>query len=336
MAGKDRGPSADLKERVLREGDSFAFYQAVRLLRLFATREKRFARDHDPVRECVRIKPNLSLGHPSTEIESIRRMDEEGPLFGITANFLGIYGESSPLPAFYTEDLIDEGSEGRTAAREFLDLVNYPIYLIFFKIWEKYRIYLRVTDEKDPKYLDILYSLMGMPTKSVRSEIKGAFHLLKYMGLLSQFPKSALGLRTLLADALDEPDLTIEPCIERKVSIPEDQRCRLGSSANQLGEECYIGSEIKDRSGKFRVKISPVKAGNFRQLLPDTPKYKRMALLANVYLNEPMEMDLEMVLSPGEVQTTGLGGMNWARLGVDTWMFSQTYNEPVRAVFELR
>lgn len=335
MAGENRGSPVNLKEKLLAEGETFSFFQAMRLLHLFIGRDEAITDEHDPLREFVRIRPNISLAHPGTELDGIEQLPQDAPKFLMTANFLGLYGEFSPLPAFYSEDLIHESPEKDSVTRDFFDILNYPIYLLFYKIWTKYRPFLKIVDEKDPKYLEILFSLMGLGVENIKDDVEESFKLLRYIGLFTQFPKSALGLKRLLSDALDQPRLQIIPCTKRKVKIPLDQRCFLGVSGNVLGKESYLGETIEDRTRKYRIKIGPVNEKHFRKLLPGTPDYKKIISLSKFYLLDPFESDLEIVIDKGQVQTARLGDGRWSQLGMDTWSFSGKYREPVNLVFEL-
>ncbi|HUT55687.1 MAG TPA: type VI secretion system baseplate subunit TssG [bacterium] len=335
MAGEDRRPPPDLKAELLGDGKSFAFFQAIRLLRYYISRDKGLGKDKDPIRSEVRIRPELSLAHPAVEVEEVRALDTEQPSYRMTANFLGLYGESTPLPTFYSEDLIYDSQEGESAVRDFYDIINYPVYLLFYRIWTKYRPFLKVIDEKDPQYLEILFSMMGLGVEKIREDVSSAAQLLKYIGLLSQFPKSALGLKTLLTDVIEEPSIRIEPCVKRTVAIPEDQRCRLGKVGNVLGLECFVGQVMEDRMGKFRVIIGPLSAPRFRLLMPGTFKFRRILFFAAIYLIDSFDMDLELILSEGEVRTARLGDEFWSQLGKDTWLFSGDYGRQVRAGFEL-
>jgi type VI secretion system protein ImpH len=215
-------------------------------------------------------------------------------------------------------------------------MLNYELYFLFYQAWARHRPALKVIDEKDPKYLEILYSLLGLGVDSITDEIQAPQQLLRYIGLLTQYPKSGAGLRALLADALDEPRLEIIPCIHRQVKIPDDQRCFLGISGNALGRESYLGRLIADRTRKYRVKIGPVDGNRYRQLLPGTFKYRRIISLARLYLIDPYESDLELVLEPNEAKSARLGDARWSRLGYDTWLFSGEDSESVSAVFELQ
>lgn len=336
MAGEDRRPPPDLKRELLDEGGNFSFFQAIRLLRFIIGRETEKGAKREPLANAVRIRPKLSLAHPSREIDRIDIESEDPPRYELTANFLGLYGESSPLPAFYTEDLMDESPEGESAIRRFFDIINFPIYQLFYQCWTKYRPFLKVVDEEDENYLEMMYSLMGMSAPNIRDNIFYPMQLLKYVGLLSLSPKSALGLKRLLADALDEPRVEIIPCIRRMVQIPEEQRCYLGQRGNRLGEECYLGEVMGDRTRKFRIRIGPVKARNFRYLLPGTAKYRKIIFMSDIYLTDPYERDLAVAIEPGEVETARLGDLYWSQLGIDTWLFSGEYDRQVEAVFELK
>ena len=335
MEGKDGRPAFDLKKELLGNGKEFAFFQAIRLLRFLIVRETGGTTEESPVREHVRIRPNLSLAHPGTELSGIEKQKDAPPLYLVTANFLGLYGESSPLPAFYTEDLIDEREDKEGVSRDFVDIFNYPLYYLFYEIWSKHRLPIKVLEEKEQKYRDILFSLLGLGVKDIEKDVPESYSLLRYIGLLTQSPKSAKGLKTLLADALAQPDLDIVPAVKRKVRIPDDQRFLLGRSGNVLGEECYLGSRVEDRMGKYRIEIGPVKAGELRRYLPEKSGHEKIKFLSRLYLVEPRECDLKVILAEGELEQARLGEKDWCRLGQDTWIFSGRYDKPAQVVFQV-
>jgi type VI secretion system protein ImpH len=70
MASEDRTPAPAVVDPLLNNGREYAFFQALRLLRLRFPSEKAFA-------ENVRIRPRLGLGFPQRDIENIGR-DEAG------------------------------------------------------------------------------------------------------------------------------------------------------------------------------------------------------------------------------------------------------------------
>ncbi len=335
MDAKAGRPAFDLKKELQKNGRNFSFFQAVRLLRFLIVRQMPEEQKTHPVREHVRMRPHLSLGHPSTEIEDINKISDTPLQYMVTANFLGLYGESSPLPAFYTEDLINEPDERDQVTRDFLDIFNYPLYYLFYEIWSKYRIPVKLIDEKNIDYRHILFSLLGLGVNDIEKDLPDPYRLLRYIGLLTQSPKSAKGLRTLLADALDNQRIAIIPAIKRRVRIPEEQRFRLGVSGNVLAEECYLGSQIEDRMGKYRVRIGPEKADDLQSYLPGKKGYEKIKSLSRLYLVKPYECELQVVLEKGELQQARLGETKWARLGEDTWIFSGQYNQMADVVFQV-
>ena len=322
MAPQDRREILNIKDSLLKNGRRFSFIQAVRLLRYSLSMIHGQRVDEESLIKTLRVRPELSLNFPETDITSISESGEDDSHFLITATFLGLYGVSSPLPTFYTEDLMEEASQDMTVTRDFLDIINAPFYPLFFRCWSKYRQAIKVVEEEDLAYLERLYCLLGLGAEKLRQGIPYVHRLLRYIGLFTQFPRSALGLKTLLSDALYESSVDIIQCVPRMAGIPKDQWCFLGLSGASLGVDSYLGQEMADRMGAFRIVIGPVGGDTFRSLLPDTKRFSLIAELVDLYLDQPLEWDLELILSGGEVRTVCLGGPRWAHLGWDTWVFS--------------
>ncbi|VBB46657.1 Type VI secretion protein, VC_A0111 family [uncultured Desulfatiglans sp.] len=325
MAGQGGRPFSDLKDALIEEGQRFAFYQVIRLLR---TLQRPGPEGRKPPADdvgAVRIRPKLDLAFPPADVDRVEelRPDEQGrPVYRVTANFLGLYGVSSPLPVFYTEDLLDEADAEESVTRDFVDAVNQPLFMLLFRAWMKNRLFLQVNEERSSDDLERLFALLGLGEPVLRDAMPGASGLLRYLGLLTQFPRSALGLACLLGDALHGIPMDIIPCILRTAPIPPDQRLSLGSAGNALGKTSYLGETVQDRMGRFRIRAGPLDAASFLALLPGGRDFARLRSLMAFYVTEPLEYDLELVLGAGEARPVCLGGLAWARLGLDTWTFS--------------
>ncbi len=324
MAGQSRRASSALKKQLLQEGHAFSFYQVIRLLRYFDGSSARTAEEPSAETDGVRTRSKLSLAFPPADVDCIEECEtDKGPRFLVTATLPGLYGASSPLPTFYTEDLMDEAAEDETVTREFIDMLNYRFFSLLFRCWTKYRIFLRVVEERNQADIQRLFALIGFGEKILRRGVPDAYSLLRYLGLFTQSCRSAWGLKTLLQDALGGAPAEVVPCILRKVSIPEDQRTFLGVSSASLGVDSFIGGEIEDRMGKFRIRIGPMKKEDFRLLLPGGQRYEKMTFLTKFYVTDPLEYDVELILAEKEAQCVCLGRPEWARLGLDTWIFSE-------------
>jgi type VI secretion system protein ImpH len=330
MAGQDGGSSVNLKLDLLKEGHTFSFFQVMRLLRFFGGRLPRSKDAPSVDNEHTRIRPELSFAFPPADVSGIKQSESDPPDYLVTATFLGLYGTSSPLPAFYTEDLMDEAREDESVTRDFMDIIGHRLYVLLFRCWTKYRQFVQVAEERNHDDLQRLFSLIGLGEREFRRDIPDVYGLIRYIGLLTQFPRSALGLKTMLQDALADVPVNVEPCILRKAKIPPDQRLCLGESGCTLATDSFIGEQIDDRMGKFRLVMGPLKSQAFQQLLPGTPDCEKAAFLTRFYLTDPLEYDMELILAEKEAQCTCLGASEWSRLGWDTWCFSGSHLGEVR------
>ena len=111
MAGEVGRSSLNLKLELLKKGHAFSFFQVMRLLRLLVSDWERTEEKRVKEGEKIRIRPELSLTFPASDVAKIEEFTDDGPSFLVTATMLGLYGTSSPLPTFYTEDLMNEEAE---------------------------------------------------------------------------------------------------------------------------------------------------------------------------------------------------------------------------------
>ena len=325
-----------IKEDLLQKTPAYAFFQAVRLLRYFAGREGmqdelRFLND------TLRVRPALSLAFPGTDMTDMQELctEDECIRYRITATFLGLYGSSSPLPTFYTEELLDDASDDVSVVRDFIDIVNTPLYPLLIRAWTKYRLLIKLVEEHDQDYLERLFCLCGLGLPELRNRIMRPIRLLRYIGLFSQWPRSALGLQTLLSDSLGGVPVDVEPCTLQKVRIPDDQRFSLGQENNCLGEDAVVGELVEDRLGRITVRIGPMSAEDYHQCLPGSDRYEWIVQLIRLYLVQPLSCNLQLVMRPAEAQNAQLGGTTWSALGLDTWVFSTLQPERAEAPFQI-
>jgi type VI secretion system protein ImpH len=324
-----------MKSALLAEGQKFSFIQAMRLLRFYIRRESARSVDEKELNRKIRVRPELSLNFPGTDLARIDAKDSEADQYLVTATFFGLYGASSPLPSFYTEDLLQERNEDRSITRDFLDIFNAPLYSLLFQLWGKYQLAHQIAEEQDARALERLYCLLGLESTFFRRHLKDPYRLLRYVGLAVQLPRSAQGLCALLSDALGEAHIQVVSCVERMAPIPEDQRLWLGESGTTLGEDSVLGELAQDRMGKFRICIGPCNGDRLHDLLPDSESFGKIMELIRFYLDQPLDWDLEVILKPGEAAGIVLGRERWSRLGWNTWLIAEPHqDETLSVLFE--
>lgn len=319
MADTTGQPAAHLINDLLTSGHEFTFPQVMRLARMQLDTGGRDTLPGVPWQKRVRVRPELSLAFPPADVA---RVEREAMDLKVTTTFLGLYGSSSPLPSFYTEDLMDEASGDSSVSRDFLDILHQRLYQLYFQCWSKYRLFIRVAEEKNPLDRERLFCLIGLGEQELRDNQPDAWSLLRYAGLLTQFPRSAEGLRALLRDALGVTELEVQQCVVRRVPIPADQRLRMGASGMRLGTTTVLGTVVSDRMGKFRILIGPLRKQQFDQFLPAAPLHRKLVALVRLYLIDPLDFDLNLTLAAHEAGPIRLGDPLGPRLGWSTWCFS--------------
>lgn len=326
MAGELGRTTTDLENDLLENGPEYDYFQAVRMIGLLANHRSREEGDASDFR--LRIRPELSFNYPTSDIAEIRRLGEE-PGFSISTTFLGLYGVSSPLPAFFTEELLDDEWEDDEAARGFLDVIHQHLYPVLYKAWVKYKFSHNAVEHGDESYWDILYNLMGLGSEEIKAAVTQPEQLLRYTGLLTEQRRSAVGLQTILEDVLDPIGVELEPCVERTVTIPETQRLRLGERHCTLGQSAVLGMQVNDRTGKVIVRIGPLDLNQYVELIADEQKLELVRFIIRMYLTQPLDYEIALALSPGTVQGVCLGESMWSGLGTDSWLLAEGNTETV-------
>lgn len=326
MASDARQQAAALTGRLLAQGDRYSFFQAYRLLKLLSE-QAGYSAD-----ETIRVRPRLGLGFPQTDLQGIEARPSEG--FRVTANFLGLYGVDSPLPTFYTEDLLDEQADGHSVNREFLDILAQSIYPLFFQAWLKSRPALRVVEYGDERMLAILYAFVGLGTPRQHLDRPGVGSLLYCGALYSRQVRSAAGLQVIVQASLPEVEVAVEQLQTVWVPIAPDQRFVLGQQACRLGEDSHLGSQCRTLSG-LKLRIGSLSTERYRQLLPGGSEHERLRFLVDYYLVEAIPVQLELHLRPGQADPPRLGTGPWGRLGADIWLVQPQHEQSTHAGFDL-
>ena len=318
MAPSSGITDSPLLDDLLAHGHQFSFVQVLRLARRYLQQHGGVTPPEVPWQDRVRIRPELSLAFPAADVAKV---EGDAADLRITATFLGLYGSASPLPTFFTEELLEEQAGDGSVLRHFFDVVHQRLYHLYFECWSKYNLLHQVVEDNSAAARQRLFCLIGLGEKELAESVPEAFSLLRYAGLLSQFPRSPSGLQSLLRDSLKEPNIRILQNIRRRVPIPEDQRLRLGLSGCRLGVDAVLGSHMDDVMGKFRIAIGPLSWEDYNSLVPGTPRYLKLCRLVAFYLPDPLEYDLELILAAGQARPLRLGDPE-ARLGLNTWCFA--------------
>lgn len=287
---------------LLARGRQFGFFQAVRQLEAALVGHARIGHLGPVAEERLRLRPELSLAFPTGDIASVDRLpDQPGQPshYELVTKFLGIYGVSSPLPSYLTEELMGL-EETNQLQRRFLDIFNHRLLSLFYRAWQKYRC--TDADMAGPTgaYTRRLLLLLGLDR--MPAECDGRLvnlQLIRFAEVLTQHPRSAIGLQTCLRRFFPGIPISVEPCIAVWTPIPPDQRSRLGMQGVALGQDFWLGEDVCNRSTTFRVAIGPIDYRTFQSFLPGAAQRQELEALVAVFNQDGLDCEIAISVRIG-------------------------------------
>jgi type VI secretion system protein ImpH len=314
---------------LVEKGRSFDFFQAVRLLERLGPGGEPVGQDAFPHEEVVRFVPWLSLAFPSSSIREVEQPDEPERwenAFRMLVNFMGLYGPQGVLPRHYTELLLEREQVGDRGLRDFLDIFNHRFISLFFRANEKY-VYPSTcrADGGDP-ITEVVNSFLGeeKPGESSVDEALPRRHLLRYVGLFTQRPRSVKALEALATDYFGGVPVDVRQFVGRWVPLPQEDQGRLTDAGerNRLGRTLVMGARIWDRKGKFRLRIGPLEMNEYLDFLPDGRYFAPLAALVREFVGDHLAFEVQPVLRAGDVPELQLDSSREVpvRLGRTTWL----------------
>lgn len=340
MAPTDRRKTTSLIDLLFEEPYRFEFFQAVRILERLAEGQGSAPgrRSSNPSRvDAVRFEVHQYLGFTASSIHDLREGKGQAPPV-LSVNFFGLTGPKGVMPKLYTSYLRERALiHGDRASAAFLDLFNHRLISLLHRAWEKHRVATGLDGPSPGTFTRALRALTGLgsPTLQGRQALDDEVPV-AYAALFSRQGRTAEGLSAILADAFGLP-VEVEQFVGRWVAVDPSQQVRLGSvSGSELGAGFVLGTRIYDAQSKFRLRIGPLSAAEFRSLLPDRPRFRKLTELTRLYVGPEFEFDVELWLKPEAVPKAVAGGdpKASAQLGRFAWFASSDPSHIHGAVFD--
>lgn len=317
MSGITNGESGNsLIRELLQKPQRYEYYMAIKLLQGYWGRNVK-----------IRTFPNLTLAFNANDIDHITIYDLSDPVvsydgkthyyteitvddlfsrfdnddspqiqFCLYVNFLGLFGSSTPLPVYYTEELIGDYVDDNYSTTDFIAAINEPIYRIYDQAKNKYRIFQQLVEHHPINLIERLFAFVGGSIESIRNNFNDPFDLLPYLGIFSMFPRSKEGLATILRSELVNCDIVIDEFVSSIQDVPECQIMQLGITNSVLGEVCYLGNKIKCIDGTIRVNVQCKNENDFISLMPDGLMYKKISGIFKVYFIDRVNVIFHVVM----------------------------------------
>ncbi len=298
----------------------FSFYQAVCLIEAESGRSGIVGALGPVADEPVRFRAQFGLGFPASEIAGARLRlapaDGAGnPVLELDANFFGLYGAASPLPAELTERMIHQDETGTT--RDFLDIFNHWLIALLYRIWRRFRVDLERRAALDDLFSTIAKCSSGLAEDGVPDSIdKGA--LLASLRHLIGWTRSAHDLRSVLTQQFPEVSWTVEEFVPRIFVIPAESQWRMGGDG-MLGEDVVLGDQMMDVAGRIRLTVEAPDWESYTQFLPSGARFPMVSQIVRRLLREQLDVIIVPSLRREAVQAAQLTGRDFA-IGLNAWL----------------
>lgn len=318
MGNTGRNAAIDLEIAALQESlidlpsdvRNYNFYQLVELLQKLHGLNPE---SEEWERACQLVfSANPSLGFAPADVIDLEKREDERLV--LQTNFFGLAGAQSPLPGFILQQLVEEDRGG--FKRPFLDFFNNRLINLVYRIWRKYRYYVRFQPDAQDQLSSQLFALVGLGDADLRGETPINWcKMLAYSGMLAGRSRSPQVVSGIIAHCFDLPDVTIKQWVRRKVAIQPYQQLSLGKQNGELGVNTLLGDSVMDCNGKFTICINGLTQDRFADFLPSGKEYQPLCKLVEFILREQMAYDLELTMRETEVPEMSLNRGNNVALG---------------------
>ncbi|WP_144820731.1 type VI secretion system baseplate subunit TssG [Marinobacter piscensis] len=316
-----RSAAADVAglQPVLGNARRYSFFQLVDLIHRHHGDDLEGDRDSQACQERIRFSSSAGLGFPGSDVVSALSPEHEHGSYQMEVSFLGLHGSQSPLPGYYLEDLAWEAGQDLGVRRHFLDFFNHRLVTLFHRSWRKYRYYVRFRPGAADGFSDLVYALIGLGDSRLRDATPVNWSkMLAYSGLMAGRSRSPEVVSGIVAHCFDLDDVSIEQWVLRKVAIGEEQQTRLGRNNATLGNDTLVGSQVRDRSGKFILRIRNLSRQRFADFLPNGQDHQRLVKLVEFVTREQLAYDLELQMRSQDIRPMQLGAE--VRLGWNSFV----------------
>ncbi|MDH5378255.1 MAG: type VI secretion system baseplate subunit TssG [Gammaproteobacteria bacterium] len=328
MEADERPASAVVAEGLEKRAAAYNFFQAVQLILRTNPGRKQPGEKGPFSKEVVRFRANASLGFPRGDIERVEEQRHPGfPPFMMDVNFLGIYGPSSPLPSFYTEDLLGKSDE-ENPARHFLDLFHHRFISFYYRSWHKYRYSLHFQKRGRDAFSKNLLSLIGLHDDKVIAGLDlDRDRLVPLVGLMIAPARSKETLEKVISAYFGGISVEIQQFVAERVTIDRSQRNAIGLENCFLGKDVLLGKNVTTITDSIQVLVGPVGYADYMQFLPGKRAHRALRSLVTLLCKDAISYSFKMKIKTDAVPKLKISKNNDCGLGWNTWLGIPKVNE---------
>jgi type VI secretion system protein ImpH len=294
-------------------------FHALRVIEATYKDAPRLGESRRPREDKVRLAQEAELSFPPSSIRSFD-LGRNGKPDTLINRFFGLFGPHGPLPLHLTEFARDRARNHRDATfLAFGNMLTHRMMSLFYRAWS--------SGQPAPSFDRPGFDTVERKVAAIAGYLGDGLRdcdafpdLAKrhFSGLLSQGPKNAEGLISILA-AFFDTTVELEQFVGCWLELEPDDRWKLGGPSG-LGQRTSIGNQVWTRGAKFRIKIGPLSLTEYKRLLPGSPSQRRLNAIVLAYVGPALDFDVNLILKANEVPPAVMGES--AQLGQICWMGS--------------
>jgi type VI secretion system protein ImpH len=314
--------TAALRDRLEAEARRFEFLQAIRLLHRASPEREAVGGDADPHREVVRLKAEVSLVFPRSDVVSIEPPSEPGGPPELTVAFLGAATPSSygSLPIPYVEQILEQERRGDPVIRDFLDCFNHRMASLYYRAFEKYQAVVAYETRNHDYFERAFRGVLGIATGGLRDRLALPDEaLFSRAGLLAMAPLPVVAMQGLIRSYFRVP-ARIDQFVPRWYALDAEECSRLGGAFAALGEDLALGARVRLAEYRFRVWLGPLTLEQYEEFLPGADGFAALFDLLRLSVTPEQTFEVRLVLRKDEVPPLELSERSRCRLGRTTWL----------------
>lgn len=309
----------------------------------------RLLRDRAPVggeaspnEEAIRFRHDPSLTFSLSDISSIQRRtlppdptdftDKPREQIEITTTFLGLVGAVSPLPEYFSEEVLQRMADD-PRERDFLDIFHHRLISLFYRAWAKFDYPSTYKADLSDIWSRRLLSLLGFdPQEKPDGPRLPAWRVLRVAPLLAERHFTANALELALADglALEDEQVAIEQFVGAWVPVALQQRTKLGQANSGLGQDFLLGSKIFDRTTQINVVLGPLGREGYLRFYGGGEPMQHIQTTIATLVADPLEYDVILSLEKNAAPPLQLANSGDFRLGRNAWLGGQPKESRVK------
>lgn len=321
MAAHGRGSNGSVASQLFSEGWRFELYQAVRLLERMSREAVPVGEGSDPEREAVRFSSRVGFDFPASEVQEIFPPPAPGEPARLTVNVLGLAGALGPLPAPFSELLLERVWAKDPAMRDFLDIFNHRLVSMLHRARKRVRPGLSWDRPDSEGFSRAAFALMGLGTEGVRDRMEVEDRaLLQYTGILARRGRSAVGLEIMLADYFGVGVRCVQ-FVGRWLTLDAEQQTALGVRNQAISSKAcgaVLGGRVWEQAAGIEIVLGPLTLGRFLDFLPIGRGFRSLSQLVRFAVGDGLDFRVRLTLKAAEMPPCRLGC--GPRLGWSSWL----------------